>query len=55
MPTGSPYMTFYMMTVVIFSLSVTIYEILAVKMCMTLTFRIDWPRSIVNIPIPAQT
>ena len=40
------------MKIIIFDLYVTIYEIFAVKMCMTLTFRMDQgPRSNVNMPI----
>ena len=31
MPVESPYMTFYMMTIAVFELRVTIYEIFAVK------------------------
>ena len=36
MPNENPYATFYSMAVVLFVLSVTVYKILPINMCMTL-------------------
>ena len=37
-----PYTTLYLLTIAMFALSITVCEILAVKMCMTLTLTLTF-------------
>ena len=44
MPIKSQYMTFYMMAIVIFALSVTINKMFTIEKCVTLSWSLEWAK-----------
>ena len=44
MPIKCPVMAVYIMTIVMFAMSVIVYEIFTIAVCMTLTKHLEWAK-----------